>query len=210
MSPFHWLSKMYDRFSGHRTLLYTCTFSLILVSAIIAGTVRLDEDIKVMLPDDNSDVAIDFDLLQSAPFTKKVIINLRADPLTDRTLLFTTADRLADRMRDNFFSRVVTGPDTTRGKEFFTWMAKKMPCLFSGQDVDKVRIATASDEVRTRLQNLLDRLQTPESWVLKSLARVDPLGLTNIGFEKFQFLNMIPQMKLERNHFISRDGKNVC
>src|SRR6185369_16706705 len=52
-------------------------------------------------------------------------------------------------------------------------------------------------------------LLSPEGWAIKESIQNDPLSLSAVGLEKMRFLNMIPNMRLVNNHFVSADGRSA-
>lgn len=162
-----------------------------------------------MLPDDTSEAALNFKLLQQAPFTRKVIINLNADTKISSTQLVAAADRLTAAMTSPYFMHVVAGPGENLGWNLFSWMIDVQPNLVSDQDINKIRQSLTATRVRQQLREAYSRLLSPEGSVLKHLFQEDPLAFRFIGLAKLRFLNMIPSMRLENGHFISADGQNA-
>ena len=162
-----------------------------------------------MLPDDKSDAALNFKLLQQAPFSRKVIINLAGGADTPSSELIEAVDRLADAMTPPFFSRVVTGPGESINWNFFSWLIEAEPNLITDQDLAKIDRMLTAENTRRSIKELYAKLLTPEGSAQKNLFRIDPLDLRVIGFEKLRFLNIIPKMQLRNGHFISADGHNA-
>ena len=61
-------ANLYLFYSRRRPILYTLTVVAIIFSILIFWRLDMHEDIRSMLPDDNSRVAQDFELLQHMPF----------------------------------------------------------------------------------------------------------------------------------------------
>jgi len=209
VSSFTFLSLLYDFFSKRRVIIYVSTLAIVISCIVMVSDIEMCEDIKTMLPDDRSEAAEDFNLLQQSPFARKVIINLKGGPDISEKVLTETADRLAGAMSPPFFIRVASGPSVAIGEEFFSWLIKALPGLFTDKDMKRVRGDLTSEKVRTRLREIHKTLLSPEGWAIKELFKIDPLGLLSIGLEKLRFLNVIPKMRIEDNHFLSADGRNA-
>ena len=175
----------------------------------VFANIDLHEDISSMLPDDQSEAALDFHLLQQAPFTRKVIINLSRAGDTGSSELLAAVDRLAEAMKPPFFTNVVTGPSGPDIWELFSWLMDKQPNLATAQDRKKILNELTAEGIQGKLNEMYSKLLSPEGSALKGLFRADPLVLRRIGLEKIQFMNIIPGMRLENNHFISTDNKNA-
>ena len=202
-------AKIYNYFSARRRILYSATMLAIVTCILVFADIDLHEDIRSMLPDDRSEAALDFRLLQQAPFTRKVIINLSRGGDSGSSELLEAVDRLADAMRPPFFANVVTGPSGPDIWELFFWLMEKQPNLATAQDRKNILQELTAAGVQGKLEEMYARLHSPEGSALKGLFRADPLALRRIGLEKIQFMNIIPGMRLEDNHFISIDGKNA-
>ena len=138
MPIFTLFAKIYNYFSVRRRILYSATLLGIVTCILVFSSIDLHEDIRSMLPDDRSEAALDFRLLQQAPFTRKVIINLSRAGDNDSSGLLEAVDRLAEAMRPPFFTNVVTGPSGPDIWELFFWLMKKQPNLATTQDRKKI------------------------------------------------------------------------
>lgn len=209
MPIFTLLAKIYNFFSTRRRILYSATVLGIVMCILVFLNIDLHEDIRSMLPDDQSEAALDFNLLQQAPFTRKIVINLSREGDRGSSELLVAVDRLAAAMRPPLFTNVVTGPSGPDLWELFFWLMEKQPNLATAQDRNKILHELTVESVRVKLEKMYARLLSPEGSALKGLFRADPLALRRIGLEKIQFMNIIPRMRLEDKHFISTDGKNA-
>jgi predicted exporter len=209
MPIFTLFAKIYNYFSPRRRFLYIATILGIVACIFVFASIDLQEDIRSMLPDDKSEAALDFRLLQQAPFTRKVIINLSCGEDTGSSELLAAVDRLAEAMGPPFFTNVVTGPSGPDIWELFFWIMEKQPNLATARDRQKILHELTAEGVQGKLEEMYARLLSPEGSALKGLFRSDPLALRRIGLEKIQFMNIIPKIRIEDNHFISTDGKNA-
>ena len=168
-----------------RWILYGVTIAIVAWSIWAFRDIQISEDIRSMLPDDQSDIAVDFDLLRNSPFTHKIIINLKGGE-SDADLI-ETADRMAEVMTPPLFNRVVTGPTTDLGMDFFSWILQVLPNLTTPEDLERVLPELAPDRIHNRLRDDYERLLSLEGWFIKQLVRKDPLELRNIGLDKLRF-----------------------
>jgi len=197
--------RIYSFLAPRRRWLFVATLLTVAVAALVSGRLRIQEDIAAMLPDDGSVAAGDFQLLQLAPFTRKVVITLKGpDPAT----LSAAADTLAASLQGAGIAKVTTGP-TGAATGFFDWLGKTLPSLATGEDVARVGAMSTGEEVRRRLKESYDALLSPEGWGIKGNLQADPLSFSTVALEKMRFLNMIPQLRVVNNHFMSTDGKNA-
>jgi predicted exporter len=203
------LFDLYNYFSPQKPIIYAATLATVMVSIVAFYNLNVHEDIRSMLPDDKSDAALNFKLLQQAPFSRKVIINLKGGAHTPGSDLIDAVDRLALSMTPPFFSRVVTGPGESMSLEFIPWLVKAGPNLFTDQDLEKIEQKLTTEYIRRSLKGLYTKLLTAEGSAMKGLFQIDPLDLRTRGLEKLRFLNIIPQMQIRNGHFISPDGHDA-
>jgi len=202
-------SSAYRVFAVRRRLLYGVTALVVLLSVAAFSRIRMEENIEAMLPDRGSEVAADFRLLQNAPFARKVVITLRAEGEAGTDTLTEAADRLADALDPALFGRVASGPEAQIQGRLLVWLEDALPSLLTAEDLEALAAGLEDDGVHRRLQENYERLLAPEGWALKEVIRRDPLSLYRTGLKKLSYINLIPQMRLVNNHFVSADGNSA-
>ncbi|MDD2733070.1 MAG: MMPL family transporter [Desulfuromonadaceae bacterium] len=200
--------KLYNFFSVRRTVLFSVTVLIVVLSFLASSRLHIQEDIVAMLPDDSSSVAQDFRLLQLAPFTRKLVITLKGGNPNDSAALIVVTDRLAEGLRAAGIANVMTGPANISGG-FFSWLGASLPNLTTEKDLERLAAGSSPDEVRSRLRNSYEQLLSPEGWALKGNVQTDPLSFSSLALEKMRFLNMVPNMRLVQNHFVAADGTSA-
>ena len=198
--------RLYRFFASRRKLLFAATLLVVALSILAAARMHIQEDIVAMLPDDSSSVAEDFRLLQLAPFTRKLVITLKTER-ADEPALIAVADRLAQELQDEKVGKVTTGPSNLGGG-FFAGLGAALPSLASDADLLRLAAVTTPIAVHSRLQDDYEQLLSPEGWALKGRIQNDPLAFSALALEKLGYLNLIPNMRLVQNHFVSADGKS--
>lgn len=208
-SFFSSFSFLYNLFACRRVLLYVITFAFIIAAALILRNIRMNEDIAPLLPDGQNEAAKDFALLQKAPFADKVLINLEAGPSTGKKDLIDAADRLTGAMSEPYFTGAASGPTLSSNEVIPLWLINTLPNTFTDADQTAVRKVLTPEAVQSRLKDLYSQLISPEGSMLKPLLQADPLDMKSLVLEKLMRVNVIPDMRLFNNHFISTDGKNT-
>ncbi|MDH4100729.1 MAG: MMPL family transporter [Nitrospirota bacterium] len=203
------IASAYRFFEERRGLLYSVTALLVLIGLLASTNIRTEENIEAMLPDGSSRIVGDFRLLQQAPFARKVIITLQAEGETGIDSLTAAADRLAVSLDPALFKDVTTGPDTHMHGRLLVWIEEALPSILNADDLEIIAADLAGDGVPRRLGESYELLLGPEGWAMKDMIRRDPFSLYKMGLEKLRHVNLVPQMKLVDNHFVSADGKSV-
>ena len=201
------IGALYTLLSPRRKILYGVTLLFVLLGALAMAFTDIHEDIQFMIPDRDAAVGEEFSLLQDSPFAKKVVINLRGE--ADLGRLMAAADALAGSMKPPYFTRVSTGPGNLFGAEFFSWMLSAIPSLLSDDNFEKLATKVEPEQIRERMRAMYQELITPEGWMKKELFRNDPLNLSGLLFEQLRFANLLSGMRIENQHFVSQDRKNV-
>ena len=129
------LSSLYDFLSYRRRVVYAATLGIIGLCVLISSDVNVQEDIGAMLPDSPSELRVDFELMQQAPFARKVIVNLKRRPDADPMALTDAVESLRKEMSPPRFTHVVSSPGGLAEGPFFTLLFESLPNLSSEQDI---------------------------------------------------------------------------
>jgi len=209
MSGFDIFRRIYNLFARRRPVLFLAAAAIVIISVVSLRYIRISEDIRSMLPDNRKEFSLNFELLQRAPFTRKIVINLKDVSGDDVGSLINAADRLAEAMTPPFFTAVVTGPAVNQDMDIYNWLIRNLPNLATGQDLEEISANLTTEKIGEQLADDYNSLFSPEGWFLKGFVRSDPLNLKATGIKKLSSLNVIPGARLQDNHFVSADGKNV-
>jgi len=198
----------YNRLSRFRWQLGMLSAALILLSGIGALSIEMEEDISAMLPDRGSTVSRDFELLQQAPFARRAVIHISSNLDSTDKLIEATA-KLAEELDPALFGKVSSGPESTLQQRLLPWILEALPVLLTPEELAQLAAELEQNGVKKRLEENYAKLLAPEGWALKKLIRRDPLGLYKHGLDKLRYLNLIPEMRLVKGHFVSSDGNNA-
>jgi predicted exporter len=202
-------SDCYRCFENRRRWLILALLLLLLLCGWQLSRLQLEENISALLPDGNSVVANDFQLLQQAPFARKLVVNLRAASNISTDQLLDATDALRDALPPELFENALSGPGAELGLALLNELGQYLPLLADTEDLQRIDERLAPNEIDRRLQIALSQLLQPQGVALKEKIRRDPLGLESIALEKLRHLNPVPEVRLERGHFLSKDGRNT-
>jgi len=208
MSVADLVAHSYLKLQRYRWPLGLATAALIIISALGATFINMEEDIAAMLPDRGSNVTRDFELLQSAPFARRAVIDLSSSS-GDLQGLVAAADRLVAELDPQLFGRVASGPDMTMQARLLPWLTGALPALLTPDELSRLANELEQGGVEKRIEDNYAKLLAPQGWALKKLIRRDPLGLYTLGLEKLRYLNLIPGMRMVDGHFVSSDGHHA-
>jgi predicted exporter len=207
-TPRHF-NTLFPFFSTRRRLLALLVALLWLASLAGLATLRVDEDIRSMIPRDPPELARQFELLQQSPLSGKVLVQVSAGEGTTTAELVRAADRLAREMGPPLFGRVMTGPPVEPGRGLLPFLIRALPGLFTERDRERAAGLLAPTRVRERLERILRDLRSPEGWATRAVHRRDPLGLRLLALGKLRHVSPIPEVRVEGGQFVSPDGRHA-
>ncbi len=202
-------TALYRTLAPRRGLLFAVTLLLLAAAGLACRGVHLEENIASMLPDDQSEAATDFQLLQQAPFARKLVIDLRAGDGIEAMTLIAAADRFAAALAGPGIERVVSGPAGLADGRLGDWLTVALPSLIGPADLAVVAADLTPEEIHRRLRSGVDRLLAPEGYGSQRLLSEDPLELRRLAQEKLRYINLVPRARLEQGHFVSADGRHL-
>ncbi len=204
----NFFATCYRKLEGRRRWLLIGLLLLLLLCAVQLSQLRLEENISALLPDGNSQVALDFKLLQQAPFARKLVINISAADGIDSQQLLSASDALRAALPAELFHNAINGPGEQLGSRLLDQLGRYLPLLADGADLQRIEDQLAPEATRRHLQQDLAQLLQPQGIALKKQIRRDPLGFEALALQKLRYLNPVPEVRLEQGHFLSRNGHN--
>jgi predicted exporter len=185
---------------------------LVLLLAFASGwnlaQLRIEESIVAMLPDGDSRVAGDFHLLQQAPFARKLVIHLRAEPEVAVSALLKATDQLRDSLPAALFVHSLSGPGELGPSPLLRELGDFLPLLADAQDLQQIALQLQPQQVDRRIAEDLAQLLQPQGVALKEQIRRDPLNLQRLALAKLSHINPLPGVRLVDGHFLSADGRS--
>ena len=198
----------YRKFQYRRGWLVLLLLLLLAVAAWNISQLKIEESISAMLPDGQSRVAHDFELLQQAPFARQLVIHLIAEAEVDSGELLAATDRLRLALPAELFSNPLSGPGKIAASPLLSELGDYLPVLVDAADMQAISAQLSPEQIDRSLAANLAQLLQPQGMVLKEKIRRDPLQLEQLALQKLRYLNPIPEVRLKDGHFLSRDGRS--
>ncbi len=211
MGLFEIFRHLYVYFEKRRTALFIFTGLLIALSFFYLTRIRLSEDIRSLLPDNNRDFLLEFNLLQKTPFMHKVIINLKdSSNAEDSGRLIDIADELKNGiLASPYIKGVTSGPLESQDMDIMGFITSSLPNLITPDDLKSISANLTENAVHEKLKDKYSALFSPEGSMLVEDLSMDPLDIKALVFKKLASLNVIPDATMKNNHFIDRSGRNL-
>lgn len=199
-------SRCYHRLQGRRGWLVLFLLLLLLLSFWSLTRVEIDDNISAMLPDGESRVARDFQLLQQSPFARKVVIHLRAENEEQTLLLNAAVEQLQERLPEPWFINPVSGPTQVNQQQLFEDLLNVLPRLVDAADLQQLAGRLDEEGITAALEENLSELLQPQGFLVKERISRDPFSLYLVALEKLQHVNPLPDIRIVGDHFASADG----
>jgi len=204
----HPASGLYLFFSRRKPLLFALLLLLIVPGALALSTLKIREDISAMIPDDPA-LASEMELLSKSPFSRNVLITLKAGPEVSVELLAQTASGLTKVLKPPTFSKAISGPDQASASMLLPWLAGASPNLTTASDAEAIAALAQEKNIAETMRLKFEKLLSPEGVAEKQLIRTDPIGLCDVFLPKLRGLAMFSKMRVVNGQFVSDDGKNA-
>jgi uncharacterized protein len=186
-----------------------CMAALFIVGTLFMLKVPMREDVTIMLPDSDPAFLRSYQLLDTAPFTRNIVIDLEAQDAEQVALLTETAERLSERLGPPYITGVIGGMSADAGAHLLDWFYAHCPQLFTEADAAVLAAKVTPEQVAAGLQDSLQALSGPEGvWVRRWLAR-DPLSFRNQVFRKLGGVAMIPDVRIEGGFLVDPNGRHI-
>ena len=169
---------------------------------------KLDENISAMLPDGSSSVARDFQLLQEAPFARKLVIQVTAAADLSVAQLLDGTERLRRALPADLFLNPLNGPGQQLNLSSIERLGSFLPLLADQDDLQRIDAQLTPERIDQNLATDLAQLLQPQGVAFKEKIRRDPLGLETLALQKLRYLNPLPEARLDRGHFVSANGRS--
>lgn len=208
-----WLAQtarwVYRTGARYRWACVAAVVALALVGVLIVARTPMREDVTVMLPDDDPAFVAGYRLLEMAPFTRNILIDLESQEPEQIALLTETAELLQENLQPPLISRVVGGLSMETGANLIDWLYAHMPQLFTDEDAAALATQVAPAQVAETLAGNLQALAGPEGlWLRRWLAR-DPLGFRNQVLRKLGAVALLPDARIEGGFLIDPTGRHL-
>ncbi len=182
---------------------------LTVIGGLLMVRMPMQEDVAAMLPDSDPAFVAGYRLLEAAPFTRNILIDLEAQDSAQLSLLTETAERLSERLGPPWISRVIGSLSMETGTDLLDWLYLHAPQLFTEEDAAVLATKVTCEQATRTLQSSLNALIGPEgTWLRHWLSR-DPLEFRNQVFRKLGAVAVLPEARIEGGFLVDPTGRHV-
>lgn len=181
-----------------------------MVSGFFASKINFDEDINQIIPkNEKSDLTAN--VLSQLNFSDKIIVIIESKSNEGGYELSETADAFLEKTKSlKSYIKTIDGKvGDDQISETFDFVFSNIPLLLEEKDYQKIDEKLQKDSIAARVEQNYRSLVSPTSLVTKEFIKKDPLGISFIGLEKLNNLNISKDFKLENNYVVTQNGKNL-
>ena len=200
---------IYHFISENRWLASVAAILFLVIALFFASKINFDEDINQIIPK-NEKADITAKVLSQLNFSDKIIIIIEAKS-AEGFALSETADTFINEISSlNSYIKSVEGKvEEDQISETFGFVSENIPLFLNDADYKILDGKLNKDSIAAKLQQNYKSLSSPTSLVTKEFIKKDPLGISVIGLQKLNSLNLGKDFKLEDNYIVTQDGKNL-
>jgi len=203
--------SIYSYLKKHRAVFFVSVPLVFVLLAYWASRIRFEEDITKLIPTSEGSAHVS-EVLQSANFADKTVINIASTDSGDVTALKAYADSFATaigQVAAPYVQRLQVRLEDDELSELMTVVSDNLPLFLDENDYRRIDSLLQPDSLAAIVDNTYRVITAPQSFVTAPMLRQDPLGLAFMGLRKFQRLQSGDGITLDDGYLIAQGGSNL-
>ncbi len=204
--------SLYDYLQKRTRLVYVVFFLLILLSAWLASTIQIRENVSDIFPDNKKGEEIN-QMLQSRALEKLVfMVSFTDTARIDPDSLIIVADSLVATVRqqaNGYIKEINYRVDDERAFEVFTILSAHLPVFLTDEDYRQLDTLLKPEHLAQRIHENYRQLVSPSGMITKRIYAKDILGISQLALAKVQQLQYDDNYVLYDNAIFTRDKKHL-
>ena len=190
-----------------RGLIILGLLALVGAATLRLSTLHFSEDVRLMIPD-GPELQQQFELLRSAPFSRRILVSLHAeDAALPPERLTGVADAVCGKLQAAPFRNARSGPPAGDPLAPVRLLQDHLPDYFTEDTAAAVTARSTDDAVRVRVEDWYRQIVSLDGWGIKERLRRDPFDLAGLLLQQLRFLQVVPNLRLNAGHFVTPDGR---
>ena len=206
-----WFPAFFNFLHLRRRYVAVAVCVLLLFSTVGLFFIHFRHSMEVMLPS-GSDTQKAISFLQNLNFSAKVALSFsKTDETLDRTEFFAAVDGVAQSINSPLIPKVLSTFDTKQMVSDIGAFLDRAPELLDEAELKHLGLQITREGVEQSLRKKYLQLLKPEGAFMGTMIRRDPLDIQMAMIEKIRGLSTSfgYAMRIENNHIVSADGKQV-
>ncbi len=201
----------FNRLYSHLWLVAATVAVVLLLSTVGLFFIPFRHSMEVMLPA-GSDTQKSVSFLQNMEFSAKVALSFSQDDDTlDRAVFFAEIDQFAGSIDTPMIQQVLSTFDDQQMIRDIGAFLVRAPELLGEAELEQLEQQMTREGIAHSLRKKYVQLLKPEGSFMGEMIRRDPLDIQRVLIEKIRALSASfgYDMRMENNHLVSADGKQV-
>lgn len=199
---------IYNFFLRRKLLLYIIFAVSSLVWLLLAFSLRLDEDISSLLPE-NKEVRLLNDVVSHTDAGEQVVFMIRLDnEKPDADTLISITNSYVQELQKHF-SKYIESVRLQTGKDYQSKLAilinNNLPLFLTKEDYKQLDILTNPEQIEKQIAGSRRSLLNASSMVYQQSIASDPIGMTGLAWEKLKTLRGAEGRVLYDSYIFSQD-----
>lgn len=204
---------LYDFFQNRKSFFWPVFVGIILLLAVGASRIRLEENITKFFPDDARVERLNY-VFQNSKFVERLVIMVSAgDSIApEPDSLIVVAEELASRVGNElqpYVKKIMQRVEEERIGEFIDVIQEHLPVFLNDQDYLYLDSITNPQVARAVLKENYNQLISPSGIALKKILVKDPLGFSFLALSKLAQLQYDEGFELYDGYIMTKDHRNL-
>jgi uncharacterized protein len=206
--------NLYRYFRAHPLLFGAVTIFLVGFMGWRAASLRLEEDITRIFPDDERVSKLDY-VFRNSAFSDRIVVMVSMRDSTAQAQpdsLVAYAEKVDEYVRKNLSSHIReirSTIDDQAFSEIIDVLYEHLPVFLEDDDYVSMDSILREESLRGTMENNYRQLISPAGIVTKKLIVRDPLGLGLMALMKLQGLQYDENFELYDNYIVTKDHRHV-
>lgn len=202
--------KLYYFFRRQNAFGFLLLIIFVLAGGYFASRIQLEEDITKLIPSGDKQKVLK-KVLDNTQFSDKLIIAISSEEKNPDELI-AYAETLTDLLNKELpqYISKIQGKVPEEGiLEVYDFVYQNLPLFLNDRDYELINSRLQEDSIQERLESSYRNLMSPTGFVTKQFLFKDPLGITNLGLQKLQELQVDDNFKIYNNFLLTKDEKHI-
>jgi predicted exporter len=205
MMPKNLTARIYIALSRRKKKVFLTMLLFLAACAAVVSHIRVQEDIGMILPTGDPQLSHSLELMQLAPFSGIVFINLERDASIPLSQLLDAADAVRDALPQQFFSGTLASDEIPSPAA----LAALLPSLADRQLTDNLQTAMSPEALDDRMHKAVASLSSFSGIITKKYTRQDPFGLLAPLYARLSAFRLIPDANIQRGYPLLSNGSQL-
>ena len=202
----------YNLFNRKKFLLIATIVAIFAFIAFFLSSIKLEEDIKAIIPQDDRIDKISL-VLNNSKFSDQIILNFSCNDIsqTNAEFLVKKAEKLVEFLAKNkkLINKISFKVEDNSFQEVYDFFYEHLPFYLSNEDYRYIKSLFTEDEIERALRKDFKSLISPAGMATKNYILKDPFSITPLALKKLQDFQLDDNFNIYKSCIFTKDKKNL-